>query len=145
MMDGSQFTIGEEWLPIECFRCGLCCILYRPKVRPEDIKVIARELRLPREEFMTKYVQSSHLEDVKLIQNEEDKCPFLIFEKSFASCTIHSVRPLACRNWQASLSRHECREGLTRLSKVKGILSLDQLYSSEIDITKLIRATSTKS
>lgn len=141
-LDGRHHTIGQKWPPIECFRCGLCCVLYRPKVRPEEIKVIAQELGLPEHEFMIKYVRHSPLKDIKLLQNKDGQCPFLTFKQSVASCTIYFVRPLACRNWQASLSRHECREGLTKLDNTGSILSLDELYSSEASIQKLIQASS---
>ncbi len=141
-LDGRHHTIGQKWSPIECFRCGLCCVLYRPKVRPEEIKVIARELGLPEHEFMIKYVRNSPSKNTKLLQNKEDQCPFLTLKQSVASCTIYSVRPLACRNWQASLSRQECREGLTKINNVGSVLSLDKLCSSATSVRKLIQASS---
>jgi len=29
-------TVGESWAPVECFRCGVRCTRYRPRVTPEE-------------------------------------------------------------------------------------------------------------
>ena len=32
-----------------------------------------------------------------------------------SGCSVHEARPQACRDWDASLLRRECRDGLNRL------------------------------
>jgi hypothetical protein len=32
MQDGTEHKVGDGLSEIECFRCGVCCACYRPKV-----------------------------------------------------------------------------------------------------------------
>ena len=54
-----------------------------------------------------------------------------------AKCTIYSVRPRACRDWIASLSRPECREGLNRINHPRPLLTAKEIYSSLEVVNKL--------
>jgi hypothetical protein len=96
MEDGAAHTVGENWIPIECFRCGICCQRYRPKVKPEEIVRISRELGMTPAEFSRRYVRSQAKDKNRiLLQDAGDHCPFLSQDKDTmkASCKIHKIRP----------------------------------------------------
>jgi len=142
MGDENSHVLGETWTPVECFRCGICCTLYRPRVAMEEIEHIARELGMREKAFISRYVRAVSEKGTHILQNEEDKCPFfsLDTETSKGTCNIYSFRPQACRNWVSSLSRPECREGLLRLKTAGKLLLPDEIYSSDSEVEKLYSA-----
>ena len=144
MEDGTEHPIGNEDVPIECFRCGICCMLYRPKVTRDEIEKIAQELSLSTDEFITTFVRTIPEKNIMIIQNNADYCPFLRLEKKThrATCLIHHCRPRACINWQAGLSRPECMEGLNKLSPEGIVLLPKDMYSSPDEINTLYSAVS---
>lgn len=144
MEDGFQHTVGNEDMPIECFRCGICCVRYRPKVTQAEIERIAHELSLSKEEFILKFVRSIPEKAISIIQNDDDCCPFLRIEKKTnkATCIIHHCRPHACIYWQAGLSRTECREGLNILNPEKPILLTGDMYSTVQEVENFYSAIS---
>ena len=141
MEDGTAHRVGESWVPIECFRCGSCCIHYRAGVTQGEIALIAQEMGIPMPVFISKYVRVISGK-MHVLQNDEDKCPFLSWddEAKRGTCTIYHLRPEACRNWLASLSYPQCREGLLKLRTDDKILLPDELYSSLIEVEKLCSA-----
>ena len=140
--DGTEYKLGNGWLQIECFRCGICCARYRPKVTPMEIKRIARNLVMSTDAFSSTYVRAVPTKEAYILQSSADTCPFLHREEGAtkAACSIHTIRPKACRNWTPSLSRPECREGLAKL-KASGELLLPQdIYPSSKARKKLSSA-----
>lgn len=106
----------NEVIPIECFRCGVCCIKFQAPVDDDEISTVAAALGLSGHDFIL-----THLQDTPmgyLIRHGERGCTFLDFEKSsgLATCRIHVHRPDACRRWQASLSKQECQKGLAEMN-----------------------------
>ncbi len=129
-IDGQEHPVGDSLPPIECFRCGVCCVRYQPPLLPEEIETIAAGLGMPAKDFLDKYAQLTYVG--YLLSRSEGRCVFLVYEEGGdkASCRIHSFRPKACRNWVPSLSRRECQEGLTRLKTKSKIMLANELYSS---------------
>jgi Fe-S-cluster containining protein len=130
-LDGSEhrFRLNKAPLPIECFRCGICCTCYQPLLKNEEIETIARRLGLSAGAFLTRYAQSTVIG--YLLRQTEEGCVFLRWEGGTrANCSIHPFRPRVCRNWAPSLSRRECLEGLGRLKARGKILLAEELYSS---------------
>lgn len=129
-LDGHEHQVGETWPPIECFRCGICCTGYQSRVTPEETEIIAKGLGMSTEDFISRYAQLTHVG--YLLRQSEKGCVFLCWEKdgTRASCTIYPFRPKACRDWVPSLSRRECREGLTRLKTKDRIMLAEELYPS---------------
>ncbi|MDO8567160.1 MAG: YkgJ family cysteine cluster protein [Dehalococcoidales bacterium] len=113
--DGKEYPVGQRQNPIECFRCGLCCMRHQPPVPPDEVGKIAAGLGMTPDDFLAKYGQLTYVG--YLLRQSQGSCVFLDWEKDGmkSSCRIHPFRPEACRNWQASLSRRECRDGLARL------------------------------
>lgn len=142
MQDGAEHSVGEDWPAIECFRCGVCCVRYRPKVTKLEMKRIARKLGISTAEFFSKYVRVVPTKDGYILQSSVDGCLFLHNEEKGirAACSIHSVRPKACRDWVPSLSRPECKEGLGRLKVGGGLLLPDEVYHSKKETKRLYSA-----
>ena len=147
MEDGIQHEVDEDQIPIDCFRCGICCTLYRPRVTQYEIGRIAEELSINSGVFASKYIRFIPEKGISILQTDADHCPFLNMEDKThrATCTIHSVRPHACRNWQASLSRPECRDGLNRLNPEGDILLPQDMYSAAEEMNNLFSAFSENS
>ena len=139
MRDGAKYELGDGFLEIECFRCGVCCIRYRPKVTLKEITRIARKLHMSKEAFQATYVREVPTTDAYILQSSADTCPFLRQNEKCAeaTCSIHAIRPEACRNWAPSLSRRECREGLAKLKAGGGLLLPRDMYKYSRNREKL--------
>ncbi len=139
LCDGSEHDIGEIQSPIECFRCGICCTLYRPEVSSGEIETIARKLGIAREIFFSEYVRAVPTKGGYILQSSDNSCPFLRRdEKSDRwTCAIYAFRPQCCRDWVPSLSRPECREGLRRLGVDGKLLLPVDIYDSKDKVERL--------
>lgn len=142
MQDGTEHKVGDGLSEIECFRCGVCCVRYRPKVTLKEMGHISRKLGMSITEFSSTYVRAVPTKDAYILQSSADTCPFLRWDEegAKATCSIHAFRPAACRNWAASLSRPECREGLARLKGEGAFLLLQEMYQSGKSIERLSAA-----
>ena len=69
------------------------------------------------DEFFSRCVEQVPVKEGFLLRRSEKGCIFLHLDEhdERATCSVYNVRPKACRDWTASLSRRECREGLVRL------------------------------
>ncbi len=139
MQDGTEHKIGDSLPQIECFRCGICCVRYRPKVTSKEIKRISHKLGMSIDRFTSTYVRAVPIKEAYILQSSADTCPFLRWEEREvkAACSIHAFRPKACRNWMPSLSRPECREGLVKLKADGQLLLPEDMYKSGSDVKKL--------
>ena len=142
MQDGTEHKVGDGPTEIECFRCGVCCARYRPKVTPKEIERIARKLGMSKDAFSSTYVRAVPTKEAHILQNSADTCPFLrwVAKGAEAACSIHAFRPEACRKWTPSLSRPECREGLAKLKPGGGLLLPHDMYKSSKDMERLSAA-----
>ena len=108
-------SIGSKETAIACFRCGICCIKYNPRITVTEAHNIAGALGISLEEFRDRYVDGSWFEPgYFVLESHDGPCIFLEHkqESRLASCLIHPVRPRVCREWQPGWHRRECREGL---------------------------------
>jgi Fe-S-cluster containining protein len=139
LQDGSEHKVGDNLVPIECFRCGTCCTRFRPEVSRTEIERIARKLGIPIETFFSEYVRRVPIKEGYILQSSANICPFLGWDEENAksACMIYSFRPKACRDWVPSLSRVECREGLSRLKTDSELLLPKDIYNSVEQIEKL--------
>ena len=100
---------------IPCFRCGVCCMKYSPRVTAAEAEHIAGSLRVSLEVFLERYVDDSWFEPgFYLLDTQDGACIFLADSKDERtnSCLIHSIRPQVCREWKPGFDRKECLEGL---------------------------------
>lgn len=142
MQGGAEHKLGDNWPEIECFRCGVCCVRYRPKVTRAEMKRIARKLGISPEAFVTTYVKVVPTKDGYILQSSADTCPFLQWDEKGikATCSIHSSRPKSCRDWVPSLSRPECQEGLAKLEDRDELLLPADIYGSSKEMERLYSA-----
>ncbi|MFC1937524.1 YkgJ family cysteine cluster protein [Chloroflexota bacterium] len=113
--DGREHADGEQWPPIKCFCCGICCTGYQPRIGMDEVCQLAEGLGLSVDDFISRYVQVTKVG--YLLRQTGTGCIFLEWEKGGprAFCSIYPLRPAACRDWVASLSRPQCQEGFKRL------------------------------
>ncbi len=130
-LDNQHHWLVEKRPSINCFRCGLCCIRYQPRLTEDEIAELARRLSLSPGDFLSSYIQVTTVG--YLLRQVENRCIFLFIEEegNRASCTIYPFRPEACRNWTPGPTRRECREGLARLKTKGHILLVSEVYPSD--------------
>jgi len=141
LRDGTQHVIRGNSAAIECFRCGVCCTKYQPRVNEEEAKAIADFLGVPPRDFLLHYTVRTNVG--YLLRQTSNGCIFLTWEQegNRASCAIYPCRPKACREWSASLSNVECREGLCKVGTPgRPLLLPKELYFSNRAVEKLTEA-----
>jgi Fe-S-cluster containining protein len=132
-LGGKEITITEQ-TPIPCFRCGICCTCYQAPLTPEDIDNIASALGISRSKCISRYALKVPIKEGYLLKHTKKGCVFLAWDADGkARCTIHPLRPKACREWTPSLSKPECLEGLAELKSEGQIMLLEELFSSQKD------------
>jgi Fe-S-cluster containining protein len=125
----------QPWTYTPCFRCGVCCTKWQPMLDKQELEVIARGIDMPEKAFRKEYIQLYPFrEDAYLLARRNGACAFLQPDGWQANCSIHTLRPNACRIWKPHLSRRECQEGLKKL-KPSGALALPaELYTSSKEL-----------
>jgi len=120
---GSVMQVNERGaeskeLSIPCFQCGVCCTRYRVKVSLAEARHICEGLSLNWYTFLSNYVEpSSAGAESFYLRQQDGVCIFLKKrggEHQQYICLVHAWKPAACREWNASLYRKECREGLLK-------------------------------
>lgn len=110
-------TEAEAESPIPCLRCGECCRRYQVRLDLAEARQIAGRLGLTLANFRTRYADRRWPgEESVLVRQESGCCPFLdrSGENGDELCSIHSCKPLSCREWTPGLDRRECQAGLAR-------------------------------
>jgi Fe-S-cluster containining protein len=104
--------------PYPCFCCGVCCARYQVRMTRDEAELIARELGLDWADFFREYLDPawpSH--HTFLARHNERGCVFLEpqSDSRVFFCRIQPFKPADCRDWQASLDKDDCRQGLKEL------------------------------
>ena len=136
---GEEYSFGDERQPIECFRCGICCMGYHPQLSEAEVERMAGHLAISAHDFISQYVQITQIG--YLLRQTKTGCVFLTWEKACpersrrdtpkALCSVHPFRPDACRNWEPTLFRRECKAGLTKIQKDNGIMLVSEIYDTQ--------------
>ena len=96
-----------------CRRCGVCCQRYQAYVCPEEIQRITAFLGTTMDEWKKIYDDPRwKYNDYRLIRQVNGACAFLKYDNDLATCTIHTVRPACCADWEPGVGKKECREGM---------------------------------
>ena len=139
-LEGKEIIIAEQ-TPIPCFRCGICCTCYQAPLNPEDIDNIASALGISSSKCISRYALKVPIKEGYLLKRTEKGCIFLAWDADGkARCTIHSSRPLACREWSPTLGKPECLEGLAKLKSEGQITLLEELLLSHEEKKKIYLA-----
>lgn len=102
----------SDGLCFECTRCGNCCggAPGYVWVDPDEVKAIARFLKMPSERFTQQHVRRVGLR-LSLLELPDGDCEFLVrHPDGKTGCSIHPVRPLQCRTWPFWESNLESRQ-----------------------------------
>ncbi len=127
---GREITLTEQ-TSIPCFRCGICCIGYQAPLTRKEVEKIASALGISSSKCISKYIVKVPIKEGYLIKRTNNGCIFLAWDADGrVRCSIYSSRPRACREWTPSLSKPECREGLTKLRSRGQIMLLNEVFSS---------------
>lgn len=114
---------------IPCFRCGLCCYLYQPRLDEAEAMSLAERLGVSFEVFLQKYAYEFPAKSRSYyLRRHRGSCVFLRKQRGRTSCLIHPFKPKACQDWEPHLSRPECIEGMKKMGE--GILLIERLYPS---------------
>ena len=96
-----------------CLRCGNCCSRFQVLVERPELERIAGYLGISQARLIAEYADWRWPVAGKyLIQHRQGRCAFLKQEGRQFLCSIHPVKPQPCLDWQFSLFRPECRQGL---------------------------------
>ena len=108
---------NEGLASIPCFCCGICCTKYQVRLSLIEARRINDRQGLLWDDFLRRYIDQYWPEAENFfLHNENGKCVFLgdLEDNHMRRCLIHPVKPLACKEWNPSFYRSECREGLAR-------------------------------
>lgn len=78
---------------IDCLECAFCCTYVGPRWTQQDIKRVARTLKMKEAEFESAYLKIDEDHDYVC---KTMPCPFLQKDKK---CMIYDDRPKACREY----------------------------------------------
>ena len=103
---------------MECLRCGNCCTQHPAFVSPEEIRRINTYLGITADEWRRLYAgEGADYHNHFPVRQINGTCVFLKKHGSKYSCAIQPVKPECCINWEPSLDKKECREGMERMIK----------------------------
>lgn len=122
---------------IPCLRCGVCCTKWQAPLDSAEAQRIAAALGMNYANFRDDYLQEyPFTDDSYLIRCKDGACIFLRFENALAGCAIHEHKPKACRDWNASLERKECREGLRQKGSATSLIKPSDLLLPCSELSK---------
>ena len=110
-------TAGQGLPVFPCFCCGICCSDYQPHLDMKESQTIADHLGVSLQKFIDDCTDPRWPgTDTHLLLHKDGMCIFLEKKEGKAKwlCRIHAFKPAACRQWTASLSQKECRQGHSR-------------------------------
>lgn len=127
---------------VPCFRCGMCCIRWQPLLGPAEIRRLAGELGITARTFKRRYTRPFPLRrGWHQLREGAVGCVFLDVQDGIYGCTIHTIRPEVCRQWQAGLDHRECLEGLRRFPGPP-LITVDDLFADATDRRQFVTAVS---
>lgn len=100
-----------------CFRCGVCCTKYNVRISFLEARRIADGLGISWRDFLSRYVSRDGANPESfLLRRKEKACIFLenTGDSNMSRCLIHAFKPSSCKEWNPSLYRRDCQEGLAR-------------------------------
>ena len=127
---------GQSGTQINCFRCGVCC-RYGVSMGSEEADVISKSLSKPLGAFLegfsnnfwtsygeiesntSLYAEINWIDELENYRTKRNNggCIFLqSYPETYeVRCSIHNVRPPACRGYAPNLDREACQTGLRKM------------------------------
>ncbi len=130
--------MNEEAVSTPCFRCGVCCTKYQIHLTMIEARRIADELGITWDEWLDRYTDQNWPESNSfLLRRCQRVCVFLkrMEGSNITRCLIQSFKPSACREWNPSLYRRDCQEGLAKYWGLT-VSPLGQAEGSEQDLRR---------
>jgi Fe-S-cluster containining protein len=125
----ARFTDAET---IPCFRCGVCCQRWQPLIGRLEADRLAASTGMETADFLAQFARPYPLEeDTHQLLERDGGCVFLRFDNGLAGCSVHEARPQSCRDWDASLLRRECLDGVRGETSPSGLLIPLRLYEDD--------------
>lgn len=122
-----------------CVLCGICCSVYQVCISHEEAASIAAHMSMDFYEWVGMFCDPRwHDARSYLIRHDVGRCIFLRRgeNRRIATCGIYQFRPSSCRDWEASLNKPECIEGLRRYWKV-GVDADGNVCGSAVSMARL--------
>lgn len=110
-------VMNEEEGSIPCFRCGVCCTKYQAYLTLLEARQIADALGLTWKDWLNRYTSRNWPgENSFLLRHCNGACVFLEHteDNNITRCLIQTFKPSTCREWNPSLYRRDCQEGLAK-------------------------------
>ncbi len=109
-----ELDLGHSISSIPCFRCSVCCKKYHARLSLTEAREIADRLGIDWAEFSKTYLENYWPEAQSFtLAHRNGSCIFLRRQEGYGgSCSIQAFKPLSCREWNPSVFRKECQEGL---------------------------------
>jgi Fe-S-cluster containining protein len=86
---------------MKCSQCGICCRLFLINLTKEEYKSRKYKTQFEEIEFVEDFKEAELCAANIITQKEDGSCIYL----RVGMCSIHSERPLACRNFFCSNPR----------------------------------------
>ena len=116
-----KFILRQIRNQFECQRCNLCCkVPGFVFLSHKEAGVLARYLKLSKEEFFEKYCTK---EDAHLVlkDQEDGSCIFL----SEQGCTVHEAKPKQCRTFPMEWRDEDAYDYCEGILKIKNETTLN--------------------
>ena len=84
---------NEAFEKFDCLDCANCCSSISPILYEQDIKRLARALKMKFNEFVEEYL---YIDDENDYVYKQTPCPFLLADNK---CLMYEERPKACREY----------------------------------------------
>ena len=139
-LEGCEFDIHDGRKTVECFRCGICCMGYHPQLSEVEVERMAGCLGITSQAFISRYVQITQIG--YLLRQTKTGCVFLRWENGTGKsiCGVHAFRPDACRAWEPTLYRRECKAGLFKLQEDDRLMSVGKVYETPEQLERFYAA-----
>ena len=127
---------GQSGTQINCFRCGVCC-RHGVSMGSEEAEAISKSLGRPLDTFLegfkhnfwtthgeteqstSIYAEINWIDELDNYRTKRNDggCVFLksYLETNEVRCSIHLVRPPACRGYAPNIDRDTCQTGLKKM------------------------------
>ena len=139
-MDAARYTTIDYYrmachILFRCKRCGTCCTTGDPiRLRREDVKEMARHLKIPLNKFIKKYTYPDP--DRPEVLNFKHILPCKFYDSKSKGCKIYPVRPWSCRIFPF-LGVYGCEEQVVVKESCPGSVEAMDLLTKALEAARL--------